>query len=101
MSTASLQALALVALLTGCIPMSSSADLPDPAAVTVSGTYQPGTPCHAIRTDDGRTILLPARTRLIGIPAGGRVTAMGERMEHDATCGGPVLILRSYFAPDT
>lgn len=79
--------------------MPASASLPDPSAITVTGLYRPGSPCHAIELPDGRRVLLPPRVQLVGIPEGGPVTAMGERMEHSAECGGPVLILRGYFVP--
>ncbi|WP_323038301.1 hypothetical protein [Gemmobacter sp.] len=93
-------ALVLATLLAGCTPMATSASLPDPSALTFTGTYRPGTPCNAVVTADGKAILLPAGVRLVGIPDGGRVTVMGERMEHNARCGGPALVLRGYFVPE-
>lgn len=93
-------ALILATLVAGFGPMATSASLPDPSALTFTGIYRPGTPCNAVVTPDGRAILLPAGVQLVGIAAGGRVTVMGERMEENARCGGPALVLRGYFVPE-
>lgn len=68
--------------------------LPDPDAITVTGIYQPGTPCGRVIRDDGTHILVP--TPLHGIPPGSRVTVSGERMFDMQGCDGPALVIRGW-----
>ncbi|MDP2085493.1 MAG: hypothetical protein Q8K20_09865 [Gemmobacter sp.] len=68
--------------------------LPNPDAISVTGIYQPGTPCSRVIRDDGTALLVP--TLLHGITPGARVTVTGERMSDSLGCGGPALVIRGW-----
>ena len=73
----------------------SGANLPNPEAITVTGIYQPGTPCSRILRDDGGITLIPVT--LHDIEPGARVTVYGPVMGLEAYCGAPALDVRGWY----